>query len=65
MLDFQSIWLNVQSHNERAIRAYRRAGFREIGRWRESKRFDGNVCDLIFMDCIATDFRAEQGTPAF
>ena len=63
-LDLHSIWLNVQSHNERAMRAYRRAGFREIGRWRESKRFDGHVRDLIFMDCIATDFRAEQAIPS-
>src|SRR5438093_1419179 len=35
-LGLHNIWLDVLSYNERGIRAYKRAGFREIGRRREA-----------------------------
>lgn len=47
--------LTVFARNERGIRAYRRAGFREIGRRREARRFAGEADDVVLMDCLATD----------
>ncbi len=37
-LGFNMIWLRAQGTNERALRAYTRAGFREAGRLRETHR---------------------------
>jgi RimJ/RimL family protein N-acetyltransferase len=59
-LSLHTIMLRVYSFNERGIRAYRRAGFREIGRWREAHRLAGRVHDIIFMDCLAADFAKED-----
>ena len=55
-LNLHNVMLDTTSYNERAIRAYRRAGFREIGRRREAKRIAGKVYDVVFMDCLATEF---------
>lgn len=55
-LGLHTIMLRVYSFNERGIRAYRRAGFREVGRWREAHRLAGRAYDVIFMDCLAAQF---------
>ena len=62
-LSLHSAMLRVYSFNERGIRAYRRAGFREIGRWRQAYRLAGHAHDVIFMDCLATEF-VGQALPA-
>jgi diamine N-acetyltransferase len=54
-LGLHNVMLNVFANNERAIRAYRRAGFREIGRRRQAHRTGGEAEDVVFMDCLATD----------
>jgi diamine N-acetyltransferase len=46
------------SYNERAIRAYTRAGFQVGGRHREAKRLGNQAFDVIYMDCLATDFQS-------
>jgi RimJ/RimL family protein N-acetyltransferase len=51
-----SVRLAVFSFNERAQRAYERAGFRVIGRWREAKRLGGRAYDVVYLDCLATEF---------
>lgn len=51
-----NIMLTTYSYNERAIRAYTRAGFREFGRRRECVRLAGRVYDEVYMDCLATEF---------
>jgi len=51
-----NIMLTTYSYNERAIRAYTRAGFREFGRRRECNRLGGRVYDEVYMDCLATEF---------
>ncbi len=58
VLGLHNVLLTTSSYNERAIRAYTRAGFRVIGRRREAMRLGGQVYDKIFMDCLASEFRS-------
>ena len=55
-LGLHNIFLWVFATNERGIRAYRRAGFRMAGRWRQAKRRGDRAYDLVLMDCLATEF---------
>ena len=48
--------LRVFSYNERAIQAYLRAGFGEIGRRRQAQRIGRRAYHVVLMDCIASDF---------
>lgn len=57
-LGLHNVFLSTYGYNERAIRAYTRAGFRVIGRRREAARLGEQVYDVIFMDCLATEFRS-------
>jgi len=57
-LGLHNILLTTQSFNERAIRAYRRAGFREFGRRREAHWLGGHAYDVVYMDCLATEFES-------
>src|SRR5688572_592084 len=50
-LGLHNIMLRVYSFNERGIRAYTRAGFREIGRRREAIRVAGQAHDEVLMEC--------------
>lgn len=63
-LGLHSIMLKVYAFNVRGIRAYRRAGFREIGRRRAAHHVAGNVHDVILMDCLASEFSPGQRQPA-
>ena len=56
-LGLHNVLLTVFSYNERAIRAYVRAGFREVGRRREAQRIGTRAFDEVFMDCLSTDPR--------
>lgn len=56
-LNFNNIMLYVFSFNERAIKAYEKVGFKEIGRRRESYFLNGKYYDSIFMDILATEFK--------
>jgi RimJ/RimL family protein N-acetyltransferase len=58
VLGLFNIMLQVFSYNERGIRAYRRAGFREIGRRRSAHRLGDQAHDIIFMDCLASEFES-------
>ena len=57
-LSLHNVFLDVHSYNERAIRAYKRAGFQVIGRRREAFHLADRVYDQIFMDCLATEFQS-------
>lgn len=57
-LGLHNIWLRVFSYNRRGIRAYTRAGFKTIGRWREARRFGGQAYDEVLMDCLASEFQS-------
>lgn len=58
VLGLHNVLLDTTTFNERAVRAYTRAGFREIGRRRQAHRVGDNVYDVIFMDCVATEFHS-------
>ncbi len=58
ILGLHNIMLQVDSYNERAIRCYRRAGYKEIGRRREARRVRDRVYDRVFMDCLSSEFRS-------
>jgi diamine N-acetyltransferase len=50
--------LRVYAHNTRGIRAYERAGFRVFGCRREAVRRGGALIDMVYMDCLATEFKS-------
>lgn len=55
-LRLHNIMLSVFSYNQRGLRAYERAGFRVAGRRRQAQRLGQDTYDVIFMDCLATEF---------
>ena len=56
ILGLHNISLETYAYNERAVKAYERAGFRIIGRRREVNRWGGKLYDEILMDCLSTEF---------
>ncbi|HUO95689.1 MAG TPA: GNAT family protein [Steroidobacteraceae bacterium] len=53
------LWLDVFCHNERARRAYRRAGMREDGLLRQAYRMpDGSRADRMIMSILSSEWRA-------
>lgn len=58
-LGLHAILLQVNADNERAIRAYTRAGFKVAGRQREVIRRPGGRVDMVLMDCLAREFCRE------
>lgn len=57
VLGLHNVMLNVFAFNPAGIRAYGKAGFREIGRRRECVPRDGKLWDEVFMECLSTEFR--------
>lgn len=57
-LGLHNIMLNAYSFNERGLRAYTRAGFREMGRRREAFRLGSQTYDVVYMDCLAAEFES-------
>jgi diamine N-acetyltransferase len=53
-----NILARVLAINERGFRAMRRAGFQEFGRLREAFRIGDRVYDMIYMDCLSTEFES-------
>jgi RimJ/RimL family protein N-acetyltransferase len=59
-LGINMIWLRAQSSNQRAIRAYLRAGFRGSGCLREAQRIGQDAIDIVYMDCLAREFLVSE-----
>jgi len=55
-LSLHHIFLRVVAYNRRGLRAYERAGFRVIGRRRQAHWLGGQAHDIVFMDCLASEF---------
>ncbi|MFT4038065.1 MAG: GNAT family protein [Thermomicrobiales bacterium] len=54
-LNVWNIWLDTAAYNLAAIRAYEKAGFREIGRRRGARVLAGRRYDIVLMDCTRED----------
>lgn len=55
-MNLHSIKLNLMSFNERALKCYKKCGFKEVGRYRENKFVNGKYYDTICMDILASEF---------
>lgn len=55
-LNLNNIMLNVKSFNERAISCYKKVGFQEFGRRRQSYFLNGKYYDDVQMDILAEEF---------
>lgn len=58
LLNLNSVSLGVFAFNQRAIQAYRRVGFKEIGRQRQFRIIAGQKYDLLLMDILADEFKS-------
>ncbi len=58
VLGLHNVMLEVYGFNERAVRAYARAGFAIIGRRREAHRVGQQRHDVVLMDCTASTFHS-------
>jgi RimJ/RimL family protein N-acetyltransferase len=59
ILNLHNILLKVFAFNERAINCYKKCGFKEIGRRRESYVVGKKRYDEVFMDILATEFEGD------
>jgi diamine N-acetyltransferase len=55
-LGLHSVMLRASASNERALRAYQRAGFRIFGTRHEVWRRDDQWQDEVYMECLASEF---------
>jgi RimJ/RimL family protein N-acetyltransferase len=55
-LGLHNVMLRVYAYNEAGLRAYVKAGFREFGRRRESQLMGGKLWDVVYMECLASEF---------
>ncbi len=53
-----SVLLDVAAYNPGGIRAYEKAGFREIGRRREADMMGGKRWDIVYMQALAKEFKS-------
>jgi RimJ/RimL family protein N-acetyltransferase len=60
-LNLQNIMLEVFSYNKRAIKSYKKAGFKEIGVRRKAKFFKNERFDILFMDILKEEFLNLKG----
>lgn len=57
-LNLHSIFLDVSSASLAGLRAYEKAGFREISRRSEAVRMGGRPYDWVYMECLSSEFPA-------
>ncbi len=65
ILNLKNVMLYVFAYNERAQRAYEKAGFKLIGRRREARLMNGTYYDIVMMDCVANEFESVYVKRAF
>jgi diamine N-acetyltransferase len=53
-----NVMLTVYEFNRGAIRCYEKAGFKEFGRRRQCLFMGGRMWDIVYMDCLATEFES-------
>lgn len=55
-MNLHSIKLHLMSFNERALKCYKKCGFKETGRIRENRFINGKYYDTIAMDILENEF---------
>jgi diamine N-acetyltransferase len=55
-LGLHSVMLTTDEFNLAGRRAYRAAGFKEFGRRRQCSYLNGKLYDVVYMDCLASEF---------
>ena len=55
-LGLHSVMLMTDSFNLAGQAAYKKAGFKEFGRRRQSSLLNGELHDMVYMDCLASEF---------
>lgn len=58
ILGLHNVLLTTHAFNERALRSYRKVGFREIGRRREAMRIGDQRYDIVYMDLLRAEFHS-------
>lgn len=58
VLGLRNVMLKVYAYNPAGIRAYQKAGFREFGRRREAIELNGVAYDILYMECLRTEFES-------
>ncbi|MCD4820409.1 MAG: GNAT family N-acetyltransferase [Candidatus Cloacimonetes bacterium] len=58
ILNFHNIMLELFSFNERALKSYKKVGFKIIGRRREAILIAGKRVDMIYMDILSEEFKS-------
>jgi RimJ/RimL family protein N-acetyltransferase len=58
--NYERIWLDTSSTNERAIRCYQALGFVEEGRMRRQLFVDGRYVDMVLMGLLRDEWHARQ-----
>ncbi len=61
LLNLNSIFLRVHAFNQRAVKCYRKCGFKEIGIRREAYIAGGKKYDQLYMDILAREFEGSIG----
>ena len=61
----QNVMLTVNEFNRAALRAYEKAGFREFGRRRQCRYMGGRFWDVVYMDCVASEFTGSRLAEVF
>ncbi len=56
-LNLHRIWLRVFENNERALRAYEKAGFTLEGKFREAQFIEGKYVDVMIMSMLQSEWQ--------
>ncbi|MGA7670868.1 MAG: GNAT family protein [Nitrolancea sp.] len=59
-LGLKNVMLRVLAFNLAGLRAYQKAGFKEIGRRREAHLMNDRRYDVVLMDCLASEFKSRN-----
>lgn len=60
ILNLHNIMVVVYSHNEKAIEMYKKVGFKEFGRRRQSHFIGGRAYDEVYMDILPKDYKGKS-----
>lgn len=58
-LNLKNVKLDLMEFNERALKCYKKCGFKEYGRRRKCRFVNGKYCDTIEMDILSEEFNED------